>query len=118
MNSPIQQESREIRSRSIAKVVALFKQLEVDVMTRWRQAQTMLKDADEYRGDSELQKLPDLDVLLAFEDYSRVKEREFEDMMRKNQIEKARRDRKAREAFKVGGTPFTVILSVADIMGL
>ncbi|KIJ55313.1 hypothetical protein M422DRAFT_199451 [Sphaerobolus stellatus SS14] len=94
------QESREIRSRSVSKVVALFKQLDVDVMTRWRQAQSMLKDANEYKGDPELQKLPDLDILLAFEDYSRVKEREFEDMMRKNQIEKTRRDRKTREAFK------------------
>lgn len=96
-----QQESREIRARSTAKVVALFKQLEVDAMTRWRQAQAMLRDSMEYKLDPELQKLPDLDVLLAFEDYFRVKERQFEDMMRKDQIEKARKERKAREAFKV-----------------
>lgn len=70
-------------------------------MTRWRQAQGMLLDAEEWKMDNELQKLPALDVLLAFEDYSRVKEREFEEMMRKNQIEKARKERKAREAFKV-----------------
>jgi pre-mRNA-processing factor 40 len=80
--------------------VALFRQLEVDAMTRWRQAQAMIHDSNEYKSDPELQKLPDLDVLLAFEDYSRVKEREFEDMMRKTHIEKTRKERKAREAFK------------------
>lgn len=79
----------------------MFKQLEVDVMTRWRQAQAMLLDSYEWKMDAELQKLPALDVLLAFEDYSRVKEREFEEMMRKNQIEKTRKERKAREGFKV-----------------
>lgn len=79
----------------------MFKQLEVDVMTRWRQAQAMLLDSNEWKMDVELQRLPALDVLLAFEDYSRVKEREFEEMMRKNQIEKTRKERKAREAFKV-----------------
>lgn len=94
------QESREIRARSIAKVVTLFKQLEVDVMTRWRQAHNMLRDSHEWKNDEELQKLPDLDILLAFEDYSRVKEREFEEQFRKSQIEKARQERKAREAFK------------------
>ncbi|GJJ11302.1 hypothetical protein Clacol_005534 [Clathrus columnatus] len=94
------QESREIRARSVTKVVALFKQLEVDVMTRWRQAHNMLLDSIEWKHDAELKKLPDLDVLLAFEDYSRVKEREFEEQLRKTQIEKARRERKAREAFK------------------
>lgn len=71
-------------------------------MTRWRQAHGMLLDSHEWKNDSELQKLPDLDILLAFEDYSRVKEREFEEQLRKSQIEKARRERKAREAFKVG----------------
>ena len=33
---------------------------------------------------------------MAFEDYSRVREREFEDQMRREQVEKRRRERKAR----------------------
>lgn len=82
-------------------MVSMFKLLDVDVMTRWRQAQAMLLESGEWRSDVELQKLPALDVLLAFEDYSRVKEREFEEMMRKNQIDKTRKERKAREGFKV-----------------
>ncbi|THG94455.1 hypothetical protein EW026_g7029 [Hermanssonia centrifuga] len=94
------QESRAARARSVSKVVALFKKLEVDVLTRWRSAHSKVLESDEYRNDEELQKLPNLDILLAFEDYSRVREREFEEQMRRQQVEKTRKERKTREAFK------------------
>jgi hypothetical protein len=45
--------------------------------------------------------LPSLDILLAFEDYSRVREREYDEQMRRAQVEKTRKERKAREAFRV-----------------
>ncbi|KAH9935883.1 uncharacterized protein BXZ73DRAFT_89380 [Epithele typhae] len=94
------QESRAARSRSIGKIVALFKRLDVDVLTRWRSAYHQVVDSEEWKGDTELQNLPTLDILLAFEDYSRVREREFEEQMRRRQVEKTRRERKAREAFR------------------
>ncbi|THU86260.1 hypothetical protein K435DRAFT_968163 [Dendrothele bispora CBS 962.96] len=94
------QESRAIRSRSVTKVVNLFKQLDVDVLTRWRTAHKLILDSDEWKDDAELRKLPTLDILLAFEDYSRVREREYEEQTRRTQVEKTRRERKAREAFK------------------
>ena len=64
----------------------------------------MVIESEEWNGDEELRKLPTLDILLAFEDYSRVKEREFEEQMRRAQVEKIRSERKAREAFKVNHT--------------
>ena len=70
-------------------------------MTRWRQAHNHLTESDEWRSDPELRKLPTLDILLAFEDYSRVREREYEEQLRRTQVEKTRKERKAREAFKV-----------------
>ncbi|PCH44274.1 hypothetical protein WOLCODRAFT_138911 [Wolfiporia cocos MD-104 SS10] len=94
------QESRAARARSISKIVALFKRLDVDVTTRWRQAHQLVMESEEWKTDTELQKLPTLDILLAFEDYSRVREREFEEQMRRAQVEKTRKERKAREAFK------------------
>ncbi|KAF9078239.1 hypothetical protein BDP27DRAFT_1413156 [Rhodocollybia butyracea] len=94
------QESRAARSRSVAKVVNLFKQLDVDVLTRWRSAHNLILDSEEWTSDPELRKLPTLDILLAFEDYSRVREREYEEQMRRAQVEKTRKERKAREAFK------------------
>ncbi|KAJ3516939.1 hypothetical protein NLJ89_g809 [Agrocybe chaxingu] len=93
-------ETRAARARSVAKVVALFKELQVDVTTRWRSAHQLLTESDEWISDPELRKLPTLDILLAFEDYSRVREREYEEQMRRAQVEKTRRERKAREAFK------------------
>lgn len=102
MNStPLQQESRAARARSIGKVVALFKELDVDVLTRWRKAHEMVLDSEQWQSDAELRNLPTLDILLAFEDYSRVREREFDEQMRRTQVEKTRKERKAREGFKV-----------------
>lgn len=79
----------------------LFKQLGVDVLTRWRQAHAMVMDSEEWANDEDLRNLPTLDILLAFEDYSRVREREFDEQMRREQVEKTRKERKAREGFKV-----------------
>jgi len=39
--------------------------------------------------------------LLAFEDYNRVREREYEEQTRRQQVEKTRKERKAREGFRV-----------------
>lgn len=75
--------------------------MDVDVLTRWRQAHNLVLESEEWKNDAELQTLPTLDILLAFEDYSRVRERAFEEQMRRSQVEKTRRERKAREAFKV-----------------
>ncbi|KAL0067206.1 U1 snRNP protein [Marasmius tenuissimus] len=94
------QESRAARARSVAKVVNLFKELDVDVLTRWATAYKRITDTEEWISDPELQTLPRLDILLAFEDYSRVREREFEEQTRRAQVEKTRKERKAREAFK------------------
>ena len=73
----------------------------MDVLTRWKIAHGMIVESEQYKVDSELQKLPTLDILLAFEDYSRVREREYEEQTRRAQVEKTRKERKAREAFKV-----------------
>lgn len=79
----------------------MFKELDVDVTTRWRAAHALVLESPAWENDPELRKLPTLDILLAFEDYSRVREREFEEQMRRSQVEKTRKERKAREGFKV-----------------
>lgn len=75
-------------------------------------------ESDEWQEDEELRRLPMLDILLAFEDYSRVREREFEEQMRRAQVEKTRKERKAREAFKASRllpAPFAVYLQTVPI---
>jgi len=64
----------------------------------------MVLESEAWKTDPEIQKLPTLDILLAFEDYSRVREREFEEQMRRAQVEKNRKERKTREGFKVSVT--------------
>lgn len=83
------------------KVSQLFKHLGIDVLTRWNQAVRQLKTSEEWNGDAQLQKLPELDILLAFEDYSRIQEREHEETKQKASMEKRKKERKAREGFRV-----------------
>jgi len=71
----------------------------------------MVVESEEWMSDEELRRLPTLDILLAFEDYSRVKEREFEEQTRLTQVKKTRSERKAREAFKVNAAA-TVLRSM------
>lgn len=96
----------------------LFKRLGVDVVTRWRQAQTKVMESDEWLEDEELRRLPTLDILLAFEDYSRVREREFEEQMRRTQVEKTRKERKAREGFKVRRYEYLRLVVLLTTIGL
>ncbi|KAG8725406.1 hypothetical protein FRC12_024192, partial [Ceratobasidium sp. 428] len=91
---------RELKTKNIARIVSLFKELEVDVLTKWRTAQQRVLECDEWRDDEELRSLGPLDMLLAFEDYSRAQERIYQEESQKKVIEKARRERKAREAFR------------------
>lgn len=73
----------------------------------------MVVESEEWMSDEELRRLPTLDILLAFEDYSRVKEREFEEQTRLTQVKKIRSERKAREAFKVN--PATTVSRSMDL---
>lgn len=61
----------------------------------------MVTESAEWKEDTELRKLPQLDVLLAFEDFSRIKTNEYEAAVRKAEIEKAKRVRLGREGFRV-----------------
>jgi len=61
----------------------------------------MVIEYEARKTDPEIQKLPTLDILLAFEDYNRVREREFEEQMGSARVGKNRNERKTREGFKV-----------------
>jgi pre-mRNA-processing factor 40 len=98
-----------MRTRNISKVVALLKELDVNVTTRWRNAQAQVMDSQQWTDDAELRQLAPLDMLLAFEDYSRVLERDYEEVYRKSQIERTRQERKAREGFRVSRPRLSVV---------
>ena len=61
----------------------------------------MVLRSEAWETDREIQKLPNLYILLAFKDYSRVREREFEEQMGSAQARENREERKTGEGFKV-----------------
>jgi pre-mRNA-processing factor 40 len=92
---------RESRTRGMQKLVHVFKSLHVDALSRWRDTQKALTTSQAWNEDPEIRELADLDVLLAFEDYSRVLERTYDEHYRRADMERTMKVRKAREGFKV-----------------
>jgi hypothetical protein len=83
------------------KVVGIFKLYEVDALTRWRDAHRMVLESEAWREDKELSQLPQLDILLAFEDYSKIKSGEYESTVKIAEMARMQKNRLAREAFRV-----------------
>ena len=70
----------------------LFKELQVDVLTKRQTAYSTVLESEAWRTYPEIHELPTLDILLSFEDYSRVRERGFEKQTRRAQREKNRKE--------------------------
>lgn len=90
-----------MRGRNMEKVVGIFKLYEVDALTRWRDALRMVLESEAWREDKELSQLPQLDILLAFEDYSKIKSGEYEATVKIAEMARMQKNRLAREAFRV-----------------
>lgn len=97
------------------KVVAIFKMYEVDALTRWRDALRMVTESDQWRDDPELSQLPHLDILLAFEDYSKIKSGEYETAVKNAEMARMQRNRVAREEFRVSDSFFRMTV-LADVI--
>lgn len=83
------------------KVVNIFKMHDVDALTRWRDALRMVIESAQWKEDGELSQLPQLDILLAFEDYSRIKSNEYEAAIKAAELSRLQKNRLAREGFRV-----------------
>lgn len=69
--------------------------------TRWSEAQKIIQQNERFQSEAKFQALSKLDVLNAFESHIKVLEREFNDKRQRIKAAKARKERKAREAFVV-----------------
>jgi len=74
------------------ETVDLFKELQVDILTKWQTAYPTVLELEAWRTYPEIQELQTLDILLGFEDYSRVREMGFEEQTRRVQREKNRKE--------------------------
>jgi pre-mRNA-processing factor 40 len=98
--SPWQNAETALRQRNLAVMKSLIKQLPITVSTRWRDARNMIIESPQFKADPSLQTIEDVDILEIYDDYSTSLVREHGEAMRKAQSEKARRARKARDAFR------------------
>lgn len=96
----LQNTQRALRQRNIAVLTALLKQLPITVSTTWRQANDMLKGSYEWKADTSLQSIDELDILKSFEDYANQLVKEHDEQYRKAEKDRKRKARKARDAFR------------------
>ncbi|KDN40517.1 hypothetical protein K437DRAFT_238815 [Tilletiaria anomala UBC 951] len=100
MRDAEQTAAREIRHRNMDMLMSLFKNFEMDVMTRWRDAQRTILESEEYTQDARLQEMDVADMITVFEEHMRVVEKGEQERREQVDDEKRRTERKRRTACK------------------
>ncbi len=95
-----QNAQKALRQRNLAVLTALLKQLPISVSTTWKQANDLLKQSYEWKADTSLQSIDEIDILITYEDYANQLVQEHDEQYRKAEKLRKRRARKARDAFR------------------
>ena len=91
---------RELRHRNMDMLMELFRNFEMDVLTRWRDAHRTVVESEEYTSDKKLQEMEVADMIAVFEEHLRVVEKSEFDRKKKTAEETKRAERKRRTACK------------------
>jgi len=91
---------RELQIRNVDALNKLMRELPITVSTRWRAAHKLVIDSSEWQRNEKLQQAEKLDILKVFDAYSVEIAKAHEEQVRRNNIERRRRARKARDGFR------------------
>ncbi|KAK4055996.1 U1 snRNP protein [Microbotryomycetes sp. JL221] len=94
-------ERKERRSKNMDKVTQILQSLELDLAgsVKWQDVRAAVQSAPQFLRDTELQKIEPIDVLNVYEDELRKSEKEANELRAKQNEERRRRHRKARDEF-------------------
>ncbi len=93
-------QAREVRHRNMDTLMSLFRNFEMDVLTRWKDAHRTVLESEEYTGDAQLQRMDVSDMITVFEEHMRVIEKQEVDRRKKVIHDEQRVERKNRAACK------------------
>lgn len=93
------QESKQKRKSAMDTFTELLKSLQIDLGSRWDDAQKAFSENETFKNNQKLRNLQKVDTLLAYEDYIRDLERDRSAIAKKEKAVKLREERKNREAF-------------------
>lgn len=88
------------RSRALEQLGGLLQTLDLDIETKWADAQEMIMGSDRYQNDPVFRALHKVDVLLAYEKHLQYLEGQRQSEKRKETGSEKRDDRKARDGFR------------------
>jgi pre-mRNA-processing factor 40 len=91
---------RELHIRNVDALNKLMRELPITVSTRWKAAHKLVIECSEWQRNEKLQRAEKLDILKVFDAYSVEIAKAHEEQVRRNRIERHRRARKARDAFR------------------
>lgn len=87
------------RKSAINDLSAILHALDLEPYTRWAQAQEIIKTNPRFLSDERFKLVTQSDILVAFENHIKALERSFNDKRQQQKAERARRERRNRDAF-------------------
>lgn len=87
------------RKTALTDLTAVLKALNLEPYTRWSQAQEVLQSNERIQSDENFKLLSKSDILTAFESHIKSLERTFNDARQQQKANKARNERRNRDAF-------------------
>ncbi|OXV11607.1 hypothetical protein Egran_00633 [Elaphomyces granulatus] len=97
-NSHIEHEAIT-RKAAMDELVAILQALNMEPYTRWSEVQGILQANERIQNDDKFKTLSKSDILTAFENHIKSRERTFNDARQQQKVAKARRERHGREKF-------------------
>lgn len=97
-NSHIEHEAIT-RKSAMDELVAILQALNMEPYTRWSEVQGILQANERIQNDDKFKTLSKSDILTAFENHIKSRERTFNDARQQQKVAKARRERHGREKF-------------------
>lgn len=87
------------RKAAMDELVAILQALNMEPYTRWSEVQGILQANERIQNDDKFKTLSKSDILTAFENHIKSRERTFNDARQQQKVAKARRERHSREKF-------------------
>jgi pre-mRNA-processing factor 40 len=88
-----------VRKSAMDGLIELLPKLDLEAYTRWSEAQDLIHNAPQFKGEEKYQSLNKYDVLTVFQNHIKSLERAFNDSRQEERNKRIRKERKARDGF-------------------
>jgi pre-mRNA-processing factor 40 len=89
-----------MRKSAMDGLIELLQNIDIEPYTRWKDAQSIIRNAPPFKQDEKYRSLSQYDILTAFQNHVKTLERVFIESRQDEKAKKLRKERQARDAFQ------------------